>query len=239
MRLQLFLGGLHQHGRPIPTKSVLVSGEAYYKQALDTGRPVVLLGLHAGLLELLHQIPATPPRRPFLILTAPAFSTALSKFMAQGRAKEGKEVIWMRSQRNKRPLIGWDLATGLRSVLKRSGVFALMVDQNPQPELERDILILWNGISVAYPARLLDFLSRSGCLFVPVSTFLQDDGCSHFTFHPTWDQTEVKTSSLGETTPNLPSLQVRIRNFLETSIAQAPEQWNWSYPKTKPHDFYR
>ncbi len=231
MRLRLFLIGLRQHGRPYEPGSVTVLGDRHYRLALTSERPVVLLGIHAGLLELLHQVPGAPKGRPFLVLTAPAFANALSEFMATGRKRDGKDVIWMGSQRNGNPLDGQNLVSGLRLIIKKKGVLAIMVDQNPRPELGQDFLMLWDKISIAYPARLLEFLNRTNCLFVPVSTFLQSNGTCVFTFHPAWNPIEEKKEKSGPEILDRINLQHRLRGFMESVIFQAPQQWNWSYPK--------
>ncbi len=231
MRLRLFLIGLRQHGRSLEPGSITVFGDSHYKSALTSGRPVVLLGAHAGLLELLHQVPLAPKGRPFLILTAPAFTDALSKFMAAGRKRDGKDVIWMSAHRYTNPVAGKGLAAGLRLLLKENGVLAMMVDQNPKPELESDFLLLWDKISITYPARLLEFLSNSNCLFVPVSTFLQANGKSVFTFHPPWNPLGRKNVKSSPETLDRINLRTWVRGFMESTISQAPQQWNWSYPK--------
>ncbi len=231
MRLRLFLIELRQHGRPFEPGLVTIKGDSHYRLALASERPVVLLGIHAGLLERLHQVPEPPKGRPFLILTARAFANALSEFMASGRKRDGKDIIWMGSHRYTNPLAGQHLAAGLRLILKKNGVLAIMVDQNPRPELGQDFLMLWDKISIAYPARLLEFLNRKNCLFLPVSTFLQSDGTSVFTFHPAWNPIGEKKGKSSPEILDRINLQHRLRGFIESAIFQAPQQWNWSYPK--------
>ena len=229
-RLRLLLQGLRQHGRSITTESVAVSGIEHYREALGSGRPVALIGLHTGVLELLHRIPEAPDNRPFLILTAPAFAPALTIYMAGGRQRDGKSIIW-----NGRPPIGTSsdssLIAGLRKVLKTNGVLALMADQNPLGTSKQDFLTLWDRIEVPYPARLLDFLRERDFQFVPVSTLLNPDGRSSFRFHPAW-KASVTSSGRPEVMDQA-SLRTQLRDFLEAGIAAAPEQWNWSYPKIR------
>jgi lauroyl/myristoyl acyltransferase len=124
--------------------------------------------------------------------------------MAGGRERNGKRVLWVGG-----------LERGLRQVIAARGVLALMADQHPGPPEECEYLALWDRVRVPYPARLLRFLSGQGFHFIPVSTRLEADGVSRFRYHP----------AMGDPSPG------NIRSFLEESIAAAPEQWNWSYPK--------
>jgi lauroyl/myristoyl acyltransferase len=219
MRLRLLLRGIRLHGRAIEPDSVIISGEKNYRSALASGRPVALLGLHAGVLELLHRLPNAPQDRPFLILTAPAFAPALSAYMARGRERNGKSVLWNRplnTLSRPRAYGGRSFTVGLRDAVKSKGVLALMADQHPGPEEDAQYLHLWDRLRVPYPARLLDFLAAKGFLFLPVSTLLRPDGKSDFNFHAAWDAADLRSN---------------LQAFLEERISAAPDQWNWSYPK--------
>lgn len=206
-RLRLMLRSLHLHGRALRPGETRMEGREHYQAALSMGRPVALVGLHMGVVELLHRFPERPPDRPYLILTAPAFSGALTDYLAWGRERDGKGV-----QPNR------GIGNGVRTVLSGNGVLALMADQVPdRPETFLD---LWGGIRVPYPARLLDLLGRQGCSMVPVTTRLEADGASTCRFHaPLPDGAEFTAA---------------LRRFMEEGIAWAPEQWNWSYPKNHP-----
>lgn len=168
---------------------------------------MALIGLHIGLVELLHRFPEAPDGRPFRILTAPAFSDPLTRFLSQGRERDGKTVLSNRS-----------LAGGLRSLAEASGILAFTADQVPGPPDAE--LRLWGRIRVPWPARLLAFLQSRGFRLVPVSTRLAPDGRSDFRYHAPWD-------------PAMP-LEESLRGFLEEAIAAAPDQWNWSYPGYSP-----
>jgi lauroyl/myristoyl acyltransferase len=211
-RLGLLLSGLSAHGRTVTSAFHLarMEGEAAYARALASGRPVVLLGLHAGPWELLHRLPPAPPGRPFAILTAPAFAPALTAYMAEGRERDGKGVLWVG---------GGDrgLESGLRKILESRGVLAMMADQVPGPAEACEYLGLWGRVRSPYPGRLLRFLGSKGCVFVPVSV-RQDGKAAVLTFHGAWDEAGPE----------------RVRGFLEAAIALAPDQWNWSYPKVAP-----
>lgn len=229
-RLGLLLSGLRAHGRPVTAAfpRLRVEGEGIYARALASGKPVVLLGLHAGPWELSHRIPAAPSNRPFAILTAPAFAPALTSYMAAGRERDGKRILWVGAgaggggERS--------LESGLRSLLDSRGVLAVMSDQHPGPPETCEYLELWGRIRAPYPGRLLRFLSARGCAFVPVSARLARDGDvsksesgtgkyeAVLTFHGTWDEAGPE----------------RVRAFLEAAISGAPDQWNWSYPKISP-----
>ena len=107
----------------------------------------------------------------------------------------------------------------------------MMADQNPLQTPDQDYLTLWGMIDVAFPRRLLDFLSERDFQFVPVSTLLNPDGRSSFRFHPAW-KASVTLSGRPEVMDQA-SLRTQLRDFLEAGIAAAPEQWNWSYPKIR------
>ena len=217
MRLGLLLGGLRAHGRPVTAAfpRAETAGEGHYERALASGRPVVLLGLHLGPWEGLHRLPRAPEGRPFAILTAPAFSPALTAFMARGRERDGKRVLWIGGAGSR------GLDARLRSLLAANGVLALMADQHPVPDETCEWLDLWlgirGGIRVPYPGRLLRFLENRGCLFVPVSIRMAGSAAS-FRYHGSWDSAGPE----------------RVRAFLEEAVASAPDQWNWSYPKIVP-----
>ena len=209
-RLDLLLRGLKLHGSPLEG-GLRVDGLHHYRSALAADKPVALIGLHSGVLELLHRVPEAPESRPFLILTAPAFAPALTAYMATGRERDRKGILWIGSGASK------GLESGLREVIAKRGVLALMADQHPGGAEDCEYLALWDRIRVPWPARLLRFLESQGFQCLPVSTFLDADGGSRFRFHP------VLENASG---PGL-------RAFLESAIAAAPEQWNWSYPKVE------
>ena len=210
IRLRLLLLGLRSHGRAVTATfpRIETHGEDYYAKALASGRPVALLGLHAGPWELLHRLPPAPADRPFAIATAPAFAPALTAFMAEGREGDGKRILWVGEAGPK------GLESGLRDILATKGVLALMVDQVPGPAEECEYLGLWGSIRTPYPGRLLRFLEARGCVFVPISVRLGPDGAA-LKYHGAWDAAGPE----------------RARRFLEEAIAAAPDQWNWSYPK--------
>jgi lauroyl/myristoyl acyltransferase len=250
-RLRLMLRGLAFHGKPFPAAApgaetgksdrqagadlaasahewtpelrVIVYGERHYREALERNQPIALIGLHAGMVELLHRIPEAPEGRPFLILTAPAFSPPLTRFMARGREMEGKRILWVGKSEARGGQRG--LEQGLRSVIASKGVLALMADQHPGPADECEYLMLWDRVRVPWPARLIRFLAAQGFQCLPVSTrMMREDAATgpegpmataRFEFHPVLPQADAEG----------------IRAFLEKAIAEAPEQWNWSYPK--------
>jgi lauroyl/myristoyl acyltransferase len=206
-RLELLWRCLDLHGRDLRPGEVRVEGIENYLAALASNRPVTLLGLHLGVVEMLHRIPPAPEGRPFRILTAPAFSAPLTQYMARGRERDGKKILMNRGM------------TGLREVLEKKGVLAMMADQHPgRPE---EFLHLWDRVAVPWPARLLRFLSRNGFVTVPVSTRLEPDGSSTYRFHVPWKDDLTEDAAM----------RFLARSFLEEAIAWAPEQWNWSYPK--------
>lgn len=210
MRMDLMLRGLRMHGGALPY--CRIEGREHLEEALSWGRPVVLLGLHGGPLELLHRIPEMQEGKPFLIVTAPAFAPALTRYMARGRERDGKRILWTGGDGER------GIENGLRACLAGNGMLALMADQHPGAEDESEFLELWGRIRVPYPGRMLRFLAKRTCRFVPVSVRLAMDGVPEFRYHP----------ANSDATPR------KIREFLEDAIADAPDQWNWSYPKIHP-----
>jgi len=190
---------------------VVTEGGDFFAGAIASGRPVVLLGLHAGPWELLHRLPGAATGFPFAIATAPAFAPALTAFMAEGREREGKRILWTGSVGAK------GLPAGLREILDAKGVLAFMVDQVPGPPETSEYLELWGRIRCPYPGRLLRFLEARDCLFVPISV-KSSNGVAELRYHGVWETADPD----------------RVRAFLEEAIAAAPDQWNWSYPKIAP-----
>lgn len=194
---------LDLHGRALRPGEIRVEGEAHYGEALSSSRPVALVGLHMGVVEILHRLPAVPAGRPFRIVTAPAFSPPLTAYMTSGREREGKRIVLNR-----------ELGGALRDVARRRGILAFMADQVPGEPAER--LALWGGLSLPYPWALFRFLARREFTVLPVSTRLEDGAIVH-RYHQPW--------------PDLADPAARTLAFLEEAIGLAPEQWNWSYPK--------
>lgn len=211
-RLGILARGLRAHGRPPGAGAYREEGRRHYEDALASGRPVALLGLHAGPFELLHKAPPAPAGRPFRILTAPAFARALTRFMAEGRESGGKSVLWVGGIGDR------GLERGLRDTAAAKGVLALMVDQHPGGAQAVSTLDLWDRIRVPWPERLLAFLAAKEFVLLPVSARYEGDGVAAIRYHE-----PLETPSVGA-----------VRGFLEAAIAEAPEQWNWSYPKVVP-----
>ncbi len=208
-RLEILLRSVASHGAPACDSDILPEGEAIWNDILDSGRPVVLIGLHLGFFELLHKYPAAPPQgRPFLVVTAPAFSEPLSQFMRLGREIQGREVVW-----------NGQTAVAARRILRENGVLALMADQAPRHAIGQ--LTLWDGLHVPCGVRLFSFLALKGAVLVPVSTWIQSDGRSRLKFHK-------PLTAEGENQGV--SLETQLSEFLELAVERAPEQWNWSYP---------
>jgi lauroyl/myristoyl acyltransferase len=230
MRLRLLLSGLCAHVRRTAADGAATvadlepEGWETYLAALASDRPIALIGLHAGPWEELHRVPPAREGRPFLILTAPAFSPPLTAFMAKGRESGGKSIIWIGSDGKR------GLAAGIRAVQSGRGILALMADQHPDPG-EEEWLSLWDRIRIPYPARLLRSLAAHDFLFMPVSIRISAEGTPLYRFHSPWDSRDIagESADIGSM-----ALAAKVRDFLETAIAVAPDQWNWSYPKIRP-----
>ncbi len=245
MRLRLLSLGLAAHGRKGSKEdrydkderngqdslatggpTTTIAGRDHYSAALASGRPIALIGLHAGPWEELHRIPGAGSRS-FRILTAPAFSPPLTAFMARGRERRGKRILWLGGKGRR------GLAAGIRQVISERGVLALMADQHPGPAGECRWITLWGSVQVPYPARLLHFLAGREFLFLPVSVRLEADGTKAFRFHEPWEIPRGGgAKGNGEEVGR--ALAGCVRAYLESAIAAAPDQWNWSYPKIRP-----
>ncbi len=236
-RFHMALGSLKIHGRPLQISGdsnigVQIIGRKHYDDTLRLGRPLVLLGWHQGVVELLHRLPHAPPGRPFRILTARAFAPALTRFMKNGRELDGKRTLFGATFRkatassNPKATLDADQMSsgisGIRSVIREAGILAVMVDQHPAGFGEAASLELFGRLAVPYPGALLSFLIRKGCLFLPVSTRLLPQGGSEFRYHEAIDLEGIEQSR--ET-----ALRERLRGLMETAILAAPDQWNWSY----------
>lgn len=213
-RLDLALRCLRLHGAPLDPRLVETEGLEHFRAALAGGRPIALLGLHAGIVELLHRLPESADR-PFRILTAAAFAAPLTDLLRRGRERDGKRVLDSRS-----------LGAGLREVLAERGVLALMADQ--MPGTGAPVIRLWDRIAVPWPERLLAFLEAKRFILLPVSTRIMSggpgdpEGRSRYRFHAPWEFGPGEDRGQG--------LALRLRAFLEAAVEDAPDQWNWSYP---------
>jgi lauroyl/myristoyl acyltransferase len=209
-RLDLALASLRLHGRPLDCAAVRVEGGERYREALASGRPLALMGLHMGVVELLHRLPEAPEGRPFRIVTAGGFAGPLSDFLREGRERGGKTVLSNHA-----------LAGSLKGLVGAGGVLAFMADQVPgSPE---DRVVLWNSVELPWPRRLIRFLRERNCAILPVSTRVAEDGTWDYRYHVPWPDAGYGVED-----------SERVKSFLEEAIAWAPDQWNWSYPKLRP-----
>lgn len=198
------------HGRALPRDQVQVEGSHHYEAALRTGRPVLLLGIHSGPVELLHKVPRKPPQRPFGILTAEAFSPPLTRYLREGRCREGKEAIPRGAA-----------APFLRRFTREKGILAVMADQLGSPAKGRvrgdglreggkreagkeggpELLELFGSFLLPVDFRLLRWALRQGALFLPLEVWNLEDAkeerpgvpagrrvpTAGFRFHPPWN----------------------------------------------------
>lgn len=212
MRFRLGLFSLRQLLGRSPS-GIAVEGEEHYRAALRTGKPVVLVGWHLGPVEMLHRIPPVPgDGRSFRIVTAPAFAPALTRLLVEGRRQPGKKIV------------GNDSAgSGFRAWVRDHGVLAVMLDQVPGSP--KDYWELWKGaVGVPFPASLWNFFARHRVVALPVEAKLLPDGNAVFRYHPALE------------TGDIPASRSQMREVLENSIASAPDQFNWSYPKLRFSD---
>ena len=181
-----------------------IEGEEHYLIALASGKPVALLGWHQGPVELLHHVPPVPKDgRPFFIATAQGFTPLLTRLMRQGREQPGKQTVLVNEQ-----------SPALRTWVRQQGVLAVMVDQVPgTPE---DWFSLWQGeVEIPYPKKLLDWMRDQDAVFIAVSARLKNHDSILFRYEP------VQPDAEG------------LQRLMETAIAEAKDQYNWSYPKIR------
>ncbi len=209
-RLYLYLMNIQLHGRPLNKSKIQFLQKENYDQALTQNRPIILLGLHAGLFEFLHKAPAKPLNKDFYILTAKAFADPLSTYMRNGREIEGKKILWNTGET-------WRL----RKVLRTNSILALMIDQFPSQSNEN--LKLWNCLSLPCSTHLLQLCLQYKALLIPISTYLDPQNQPILKFHSAFSLADASSESL------IKFMQA----FLEEAIAKAPLDWNWSYPKLK------
>ena len=172
MRLRLAALSLRHLTNHPNDLTVRIEGEEHYHAALASGKPVALLGWHQGPVELLHRIPpASNDDRPFYILTAEAFSLALTGLLKQGRTQPGKTMV------------DSDRSAALRDFIRRNGLLAVMVDQVPGDP--SDFFSLWNGsVKIPRTGELLEWLRNQGSLLVAVTVSLEKEDTVLFRYHP-------------------------------------------------------
>jgi len=179
-----------------------IEGVEHYRSALETGKPVALLGWHQGPVELLHQIPfLTSGDRPFFVLASRGFSPRLSRMMQEGRRRKGKKILEPG-------------ALGLRFWIRKNGILAVMIDQ--VPGLPKHWIPLWDGACrIPFPGRIWNFFKTHNTEMVPVSVRLGGQSI-HFRYHP-----PIRPANMTED----------LQSLLEKSISNFPNQYNWSYSK--------
>ncbi len=206
MRLRLATLALRQLTGHVHDQPIRCIGAGHYHAALASGRPLALVGWHQGPVELLHRLPQAPADgRPFLVLTASAFAAPLTRFLAAGRRQPGKQVVLESA-----------LHSSLRAWVRHRGVLAFMADQIPgQP---RDFFTLWGSLRLPYAAALVEFCARHQAMVLPVHTRL--------------DRNEVIFEIGAPLNAPAPSaLKEGLQRAMEKALAEAPDQYNWSYRK--------
>ena len=210
MRLRLALLSLkHLLGLPDGC-TVTIEGQEHYDAALASGKPVVILGWHQGPVELLHRIPQSDPKavgRLAFLMTAKAFSPALTELMKSGRAGIGKEILHPQS------------LAGLRRWEKEKGLLAMMIDQVPG-EPEESMSLFKDKVSIPYPGKLLEWIAGRNPSIVTVSVRWEKGNCIVFRYSPV-DSGNPKED---------------ITQFMESCLRATPNPYNWSYPKIRVLD---
>jgi lauroyl/myristoyl acyltransferase len=231
MRLRLALLSLRHNSNLNDGCTHHVQGRDLFEAALATGRPVVLLGWHQGPVELLHRIPAEDLKRidqgagrTVTLMTASAFSPVLADWMASGRAGDLTRVI--------RP----GDTQGLRAWARESGVLAVMVDQVPATP---DAWIsLWNDtIHMPWPRRLMAWLCLQNPVFLTVSTRWRRG--RHIIFeYEALSRIPERGTNLTDGREPITEHDIKhgVTMGMARALAQAPEQYNWSYRKIRVCD---
>jgi lauroyl/myristoyl acyltransferase len=213
MRLRLALLSLRHVLGLSDGCTVIVEGGDAYQAALASGDPVVLLGWHQGPVELLHRIPAAdasssgegPGKQDrFFVMTAAAFSSVLSDWITRGRRASGITVI--------RP----DDTASLRRWARSKGVLAVMIDQVPgRPE--EWIVAEMGPLAAPYPARLMAWITARKPQTLAVSVRWNPGDRIVFRYE------RIDSSSL----------KTNLERLMGHAVRQAPDQYNWSYPKIR------
>jgi lauroyl/myristoyl acyltransferase len=223
MRLRLALLSVRRALRKPDGCTITIQGAGSFADALSSGKPVLLLGWHQGLVEMLYSIPVIHASRagrrgtgdggkrentssgtllPFFVMTSTAFSSVLSEWMTRGRQRAGVTVIRPGETRM------------LREWARNNGVLAVMVDQvRGEP---KEWLSLGSGsVRVPWPGRLIDWAAARNPEVLAVSVHLESAGRIVFRYD------RVAPESMKET----------VTKLMDEALTRAPEQYNWSYGK--------
>ncbi len=211
MRLRLYAANLQLHGRPLRSEDFSVTGLHYWQAALESGRPVLLVGHHLGPVEYLHRVAAAMmgDGKSLHVLTASAFAAPLTRFMRRDREKFGARMIYPT-----------EAASSLRKILRRGGVAALMLDQTAGVENAR--FALSSQLDCPFNWRPVEFMLRHGAWVVPVAARLQGS------------RTQVDFGApLAGSQDKIASHRNALEEFALRACREAPEQFNWSYPRLR------
>jgi hypothetical protein len=211
MRLRLALmsarrdtveNGIRIEGGAIFEDALLFGNTSENTSGKAPGKPVLLLGWHQGPVELLHEVPAKAARgRSCFVMTASAFSPVLAEWMARKRRRAGVTVI--------RP----EETDALRGWARDGGVLAVMVDQVPGKP-EEWLSLPRSGARVPWPGRFVDWaIARHPEVFAVTARL--ENGRVVFRYARVEPQ----------------SIKATIGMLMDDALQQAPEQYNWSYPK--------
>jgi lauroyl/myristoyl acyltransferase len=208
MRLRLALLSL-RHLRGLPDGLArAVGGEAHYRAALESGRPVVLVGWHQGPVELLHRIPAeAAPHNPFFVMTAGAFAPALAGLMRAGRSGPGKSALTPGDR------------AGLRRWARARGVLALMIDQVPG-EADAWLDACGGSVRLPWPARLVEWLRARDAVWLAVETRWRPGNRVSFDYRVLKEE----------------GRRAEIARLVTDGLRASADQYNWSYGKIGVED---
>ena len=107
-----------------------------------------------------------------------------------------------------------NLHHSLPKILRNNEVLAVMSDQNPN---NNEHIVLWDTIRIPSSVSLFSFLIQKRAIVIPITSAFQKDNIV-IKYH-----TPLKPS-------NLPA---QLQQFLENSIENNPNYWNWSYIQNK------
>jgi|GEM_PF-4422829 len=205
----------------LPIHNFKIKNAEYYKQAMESKHPVLIISLHMGPFELLqhwlHQQAITNGKKSYLIV-ADTFSKPLTHYLNTARAKNGQYIISNHQTK-----------LGLRNWLKNKGVLKVLIDQTRT----KDSLLKTNmGFSLPWPQSLISWALQQGAICLPtliIPTDRQLDEPLQIPVTKPFNFLDFEIFISEPLHKDQMDWAKNIQAWLENSLALYPSIYNWSY----------